>query len=206
MRSCIPRTVPIPSPNCSTSCRRRAWPSAVGSGKRPTRLHCGVIARIPAGRPDGSSFPDRSSTPPIELFRGTMLRHSLTAYQTMAPTLRRDQFCQRRLACLRAHSNVGHHLCSRSAAAGAAAVLINQTHTYRDLFFPSGHGKKTCSTRLMGSAASARSWKQRRHPRTEKRPRSPRAFFERLWWHDQVVFDSSRTRTRSTVERGSGSP
>jgi hypothetical protein len=75
---------------------------------------------------------------------------------------------------------------------GAAAVLINRTHTYRDLFLPIGSTEKRLFDAIDGmrsigdiveSALSS-------HPTTSLE--MARTFFERLWWHDQVVFDVSR--------------
>ena len=75
---------------------------------------------------------------------------------------------------------------------GAAAVLINQTHTYRDLFMPINATEKRWfdaidGTRRIGEIV------ERTMPSSPKTSQldAVRAFFERLWWYDQVVFDAS---------------
>ena len=100
----------------------------------PYSPHCGVIAKLPqASRLTQLSPAEQYAA--VELFRGTMLRHSAVLYQKnnnpqpvnfsgddwtgYVPIRNADTICiQERLP------------------AGAAAVLINQTHTYRDLFMP----------------------------------------------------------------------
>lgn len=96
------------------------------------------------------------------------------------------------MASLRTDSDVRHHLCSGSAAPGAAAVLINQTHTYTDLFLPIGSTEKRFFDAIDGKrniAAIVEETLLLTGPSTNLD--TARAFFERLWWHDQVVFDVS---------------
>jgi hypothetical protein len=77
--------------------------------------------------------------------------------------------------------------------AGAAAVLINQTHTYTDLFMPIDATEKRMLDAIDGKGSVGDIAKR---IVSSSRKESPldlaRAFFERLWWYDQVVFDSSR--------------
>jgi hypothetical protein len=76
---------------------------------------------------------------------------------------------------------------------GAAAVLINQTHTDRDLFLPIDSTEK----RLFDAIDGARTIGDivERTPPSSQRTTNldiARHLFERLWWHDQVVFDASQ--------------
>ena len=69
--------------------------------------------------------------------------------------------------------------------AGAAAVLINRAHTDTDIYLPIDAREKRLvdaidGERRIGEIAGA-------EPRD-----TCRTLFERLWWHDQVVFDKSR--------------
>ena len=76
---------------------------------------------------------------------------------------------------------------------GAAAVLINQTHTYRDLFLPIAAADKPLFDAIDG-VATIGDIVQRATPSSAHRTANLGAaldFFERLWWHDQVVFDRS---------------
>jgi hypothetical protein len=80
---------------------------------------------------------------------------------------------------------------------GAAGVLINQNHTYTDLFIPVSSIEKRLFDAIDGNHTIGDilrnrlpSWKE------PLRFDMARAFFERLWWHDQVVFDASGRLSR----------
>jgi len=154
--------------------------------------HCGVMAQIlQAGRM--VQLPPAEQYAAVELFRGTMVRHSAVLYRNdspggphpisfvddawpgYVPIRMSDTICvQERLP------------------PGAAAVLINQTHTYRDLFMPISLTEKRLfdaidGTRTIGDIA------ERALPSSSNKsqPDMGRTFFERLWQYDQVVFDAS---------------
>jgi len=76
---------------------------------------------------------------------------------------------------------------------GAAAVLINQTHTYRDLYMPIDSTEKCLYDAIDGNS-SIGDIGERTLPSVQKesQPDMARAFFERLWWYDQVVIDTSQ--------------
>jgi len=172
----------------------------------PYSVHCGVIAKIPqADRLARLSLPEQYAA--IELFRGTMLRHSLVVYQD-------DRTSDRHQISFDSDTWLGYvpvrtsdTICIQDRlSAGAAAVLINQTHTYRDLLLPIGSREKQLFDAIDGERSIGEIAERTLSSLDRTNLEVTRAFFERLWWHDQVVFDSSRTRTRSTVERGSGNP
>jgi SAM-dependent methyltransferase len=166
----------------------------------PYSVHCGAIAKIlQAARITQLSLADQYAA--IELFRGTMVRHSVIAYRNdgappqvsfagddwlgYVPIRMPDTICvQDRLP------------------AGAAAVLINQTHTYRDLFLPVGPTEKQLFDAVDGARTVGQIVERTQsssHP--TRNLDLARAFFERLWSYDQVVFDASRPETQSV---GSG--
>ena len=83
-------------------------------------------------------------------------------------------------------------------------MLINQAHTYTDLILPIDRYEKRLFDAIDGRRTIAeivdRTTSSPGDPRRQARAR---AFFERLWWYDQVVFDASRTHRRlgqSTAE------
>ena len=80
---------------------------------------------------------------------------------------------------------------------GAAAVLINQTHTYRDLFMPIDATEKRLFDAIDGNRRIG-DIVERTLPSSPQGPQldMARTFFERLWWYDQVVFDTSGTTSR----------
>jgi SAM-dependent methyltransferase len=159
----------------------------------PYTPHCGVLANIPQSC-RMSLLPLAEQHAAVELFRGTMIRHSMVVYRNdgsagwpqvdfsgdawlgYVPIRMSDTICvQERLP------------------PGAAAVLINQAHTFKDLFMPIDSAEKCLfdaidGNRCIGEIA------ERSLPSslTSSQRDRTRCFFERLWEYDQVVFDASQ--------------
>jgi SAM-dependent methyltransferase len=161
----------------------------------PYSPHCGVMANIPQASRI-ALLPAPEGYAAVELFRGTMARHSVVLYRNdnpggshpvrfsgqdwpgYVPIRMADTICvQERLP------------------PGAVAVLINQTHTYRDLYMPINTIEKRWFDAIDG--------KRRIDDIVERTlPASPQKsqleaacnFFERLYWYDQVVFDLSHLK------------
>jgi len=141
-----------------------------------------------------AALPLKEQYAALELFRGTMLRHSLIAYRGDAPGdggfPRFEGEDWLRYVPIRLPEAV----CVRDRLpAGAAAVLINQAHGYRDLllpvdveqlrFYEAIDGKTTITgllERVAGSNAT---------PGLRERACF---FFMQLWFYDQVVLDASK--------------
>ena len=70
---------------------------------------------------------------------------------------------------------------------GAAAVLINRAHSFRDIYLPIDAQEKRLFDAIDGKLSIGEI------VGAEHREVG-RALFQRLWWHDQVVFDASRSR------------
>jgi hypothetical protein len=78
---------------------------------------------------------------------------------------------------------------------GAASVLINQTHTYRDLFMPIDSIEKRLFDAIDGNCSiGGIAEKTLSSSQTKSQLDMARTFFERLWSYDQVVFDTSLCR------------
>jgi SAM-dependent methyltransferase len=159
----------------------------------PYSPRCGVMAQIPQASPLAQlSLIDQYAC--VELFRGTMARHSMIAYRDDGPGIAQwvhlDGQAWRDYVPIRMPDTV---CVQERLPHGAAAVLINQSHTYRDLFLPISLTEKRWFDAIDGSrcideileygAATSQVPTQLEHART---------FFERLWRYDQVVFDASR--------------
>ena len=76
---------------------------------------------------------------------------------------------------------------------GAVAVLINRAHTYTDLILPINAAQERLygaidGTRTLGEISRIAAYDSSEEDGLE----FTRAFFEQLWWYDQVVFDASR--------------
>jgi SAM-dependent methyltransferase len=151
----------------------------------------GLDATPHAGRL--AALPVKEQYAALELFRGTMLRHSLIAYRDEAPgdggfpRFEGEEwlgYVPLRLpetACLR-----------ERLPAGAAAVLINQAHEYHDLFLPIDSEQlrlyeaidaKTAIAGLLERVAG-----KKEKPGLRERARF---FYRQLWFYDQLVFDAS---------------
>ncbi len=159
----------------------------------PYSVYCGTIARIPQSARI-ANLPLAGQYAAIELFRGTMLRHSVIAYRkdsdssdTQAVSFSADAWLDY------VPIRMSDTICIQDRLpAGAAAVLINQTHTYKDLFFPIGSTEKSLFDAIDGSrniGDIVNHVPQGANRRTNFD--IARSFFDLLWWHDQVVFDTS---------------
>jgi hypothetical protein len=79
-------------------------------------------------------------------------------------------------------------MCSREQLpAGAAGVLLNQTHLFNDLFLPVGVEEKQMFDAIDGRRSVGEIAAE-----TRQSAAAARVYFEKLWWYDQVVFDNSR--------------
>ena len=147
-------------------------------GALATSPHQALLARLPAQAQYGA----------MELFRGTMVRHSAVVYRNDRPANAQpvsfDDDAWLNYVPLRLSDTI---CVQQSLPPGTAAVLINQTHTYTDLYLPIDEQQKQLfdsidGERIIGEIA-----------RKHGDPDIARALFERLWWYDQIVFDRSRS-------------
>ena len=148
--------------------------------------HCGVMARIPqAARLAALPAPERSAA--VELFRGTMLRHSVVVYPDHdgAPAATQVSFAGdawRGYVPIRMPDTI---CVEEKLPPGAAAVLINPNHAYTDIYLPIDAREKRLydaidGTRAIGEIA-----------RVDSQMDVARMLFERLYRYDQVAFDAS---------------
>lgn len=159
----------------------------------PYSVHSGVIAKIPqASRIAQLSLAEQYAA--VELFRGTMARHSVAVYRSDSPgcsqpiSFAGDAW--REYVPIRMPDTI---CVQERLPPGAAAVLINRTHTYRDLVMPIDHAEKCWLDAIDGTRCIGEIWEEG-SPAWQPKPQieMARAFFERLWWYDQVVFHAPR--------------
>ena len=150
----------------------------------PYLPQCGALAATPHA-PRLAKLPEPEQHAALELWRGTMTAHSVVAHRADATPRAGGRFDGegwRRYVPVRLPST----LCVQERLpAGAAAVLLNRAHPFPDLILPIDReqkrwfdaidGRRTIDGILgeTGSRDAARA----------------AAFFERLWQHDQVVYD-----------------
>jgi SAM-dependent methyltransferase len=143
----------------------------------PYRPQCGVVSELPHGG-QIASLPPAEQFAALELFRGTMVRHSLIAS--------RDDDAPFELSFESAdwRGFVPHRVATAAVIedklpAGVAAALLNRAHTYPDLVLLA-----TAAERTMFEAIDGRS--------TIDQIGGNASFFERLWLQDLIVIDASR--------------
>jgi SAM-dependent methyltransferase len=144
----------------------------------PYSPRCGVMAQIPqTSRLEQLSITEQYAA--VELFRGTMARHSLVVYRNDDPGVQNLSFVGDAWLDF-VPVRMSDTICVQERLPpGAAAVLINRTHAYRDLFLPISPQER----RMFDVINGERSIKDIADNRE-----TARGFFERLWWYDQVVF------------------
>ena len=152
----------------------------------PYSPHCGVMAKIPqAAQLAQLSLQDRYAA--VELFRGTMIRHSAVAYRDDAPGDRQRINFVGNAWLSYVPIRMPDTICVQEGLPpGAVAVLINRTHTYTDLYLPIDAQQKKLFDAIDGERTI-----EEIAPAHDNRD-TARTLFERLWWYDQVVLDNSR--------------
>ncbi len=152
---------------------------------------CGALASAP----NHSKLVDLSAEEQyaaIELFRGTMLRHSAVAYRKDRPAQKNsadfDGNAWLRFTPVRLPDTV---VVRDRLPAGATAVLINRNHTYTDLYLPIDDRQDRLLEKIDGKRTIAEicgQWGDRNLARD---------FFRQLWRWDQIVLDTSASGVSS---------
>ena len=193
MLYCIPRTGLTLSHNCLDFIAAGGLTFSRWVRQAPYSVRCGVISKIPQATRI-SRLPLAEQYAAIELFRGTMVRHSLIAH-------RNDADYQQVRSALPVTPGLSMYpsgyltpSVSKSGFRPGPRPFSSTRLTATRISFCRSIQPKSCySTLLTESRTSARSWTQRclslRSAATNFEV--VRSFFERLWWHDQVVFDAS---------------
>jgi hypothetical protein len=117
-----------------------------------------------------------------ELFRGNMMRHSAIAYRDDNPDVPRISFDDARwlgYVPIRGPDTV---TIRERLPPGCAAMLINRAHSHTDICLSIRPGEM----RLLEAIDGKRAIGEMLASAAERD--AARSLFERLWWHDQVVF------------------
>lgn len=138
---------------------------------------CGALASTPHTA-RLAALPPREQHAATELFRGTMVRHSVIAYRTPVRQFEIDS----EYVPIRLPETI---VVREQLPAGASAVLINRNHTYTDLYLPIDAQQEMLFAAIDGTRTIA-------EIAASAQVDAARAFFEELWYWDQVVFDTSR--------------
>jgi SAM-dependent methyltransferase len=151
----------------------------------PYTPRCGVLANIPQAC-RMSQLPLAEQYAAVELFRGTMLRHSMVVYRNDSSANRQLIDCSGDACLGYVPIRMSDTICvQEQLPPGAAAVLINQTHTFKDLFMPIDSAEKCLFDAIDGNRSIG-------DIVANSQQELARCFFERLWRYDQVVLDASQ--------------
>jgi hypothetical protein len=141
-------------------------------------------------------LPLEEQYPAVELFRGTMVRHSAIVYRNDRPGRNPPiDFAGEAWSSyvpIRMSDTVS---VSERLPVGASAVLINRSHSYRDIFMAINSMEKSLFDAIDGNCTIDEILKRTPTSSERSHRETARIFFERLWWHDQVLFDASHRRT-----------
>jgi SAM-dependent methyltransferase len=157
----------------------------------PYSIHCGVVAKIPqAARM--ACLPLAEQYAAIELFRGTMVRHSVVVYlNENARVAQQINFADDAWLDY-VPIPMPDTICIQDRLPfGAAAVLINPTHPYKDLVLPIDSAEKQLFDAIDGLRSIAEIvGRSLSLPHRRTQFDTAHSFFRRLWLNDYVVFDA----------------
>jgi SAM-dependent methyltransferase len=148
----------------------------------PYLPRCGAIAATPhAARL--AALPEREQYIEMELWRGLMTNHDFVVQQSDALPVRFDDERYLRYVPVRR----AWTMCVQERLPpGAAGVLLNQTHLFTDLLLVIDAEEKRMYEAIDGRRSISEIVNQANDASLA------RNFFEKLWWYDQAVFDTSK--------------
>jgi SAM-dependent methyltransferase len=155
----------------------------------PYSPRCGLMAQLPqASRL--RQLPVEEQYVATELFRGTMLRHSFIAYRDDSPDSSARISFGGEAWLSYVPVRMPDTVCIRERLPpGAVAVLISTSHTSRDIHMPIDAAEMRLLDAIDGECSIGAIFdKALATSGGASRLDIARAFFERLWWHDQAVF------------------
>ena len=150
----------------------------------PYLPQCGGPAATPHG-PRLAHLPELEQYAALELFRGSMVRHTAVARPSDEPAETHDFVGDAWVdyAPIRLPDTIEVR---EKLPPGAAAVLINRSHTYTDIYLPIDARQ----AQMLAAIDGRRTLGEIAGPRGDRA--AVRNLFQQLWRYDQVVFDTSR--------------
>jgi SAM-dependent methyltransferase len=156
----------------------------------PYSPHCGSISQTPhASRL--AALSERDQYAQMELWRGLMVNHDIVVHPNDGDKDRLkvrfdDDRYLRYVPVRRAWT-----MCvEKNLPPGAAGVLVNQTSLFPDIHLPVNALQKRMYAAIDGRRSISEIIEQVGDTASTVAP----AFFEKLWWYDQTVFDTSKAQ------------
>lgn len=166
----------------------------------PYLPQCGDIADTPqAARL--AELPEAKQFAAVELFRGAIAQHNFVAYRSdRAKAAQPVKFSGEQW---RDHIPVRvpwTKVVRERLPAGSAAVLLNPLHKHHDLYLPIDAVEHSLFEQIDGKRTLG---EIERNCTNKESAEHVMRFFEKLWRHDQIVIDASRSRevSRSVPDR-----
>lgn len=157
----------------------------------PYSPRCGQMAETPhAARL--VALPERDQAAQMELWRGLMVNHDIVVHPNSIEKDRLkvsfdDERCLRYVPIRRTWT-----ACVEDRLPpGAAGVLLNKTNMYPDIYLPIDALEKQMYEAIDGRRNISEIIEAVNDPGA---PSLAPAFFEKLWWYDQTVFDTSNAQ------------
>lgn len=147
--------------------------------------YCGAIASTPHVQ-KLAELSERDQFAEMELWRGLMSNHDFIAYRSDAEEarVRFDDESHLRYVPIRRSWTI---CVQERLPPGVAGALLNQTHVFDDLYVFIDEQEK----RMFDAIDGRRSVAEIVEKVDGSAPRAAQ-FFDKLWWYDQVVFDTSQ--------------
>jgi SAM-dependent methyltransferase len=153
----------------------------------PYLPQCGLMALTPHAD-KLAALPERDQHTAMELWRGLMTNHDFVAHPNDSGheqlRIRFDDERHSRYVPIRRPWTT---CVQERLPEGAAGVLLNQTHLFKDLFLTISEQEKQMFEAINGRRSIAEIIDE-----VKSDASGARGFFEKLWRYDQVVFDASR--------------
>jgi len=155
----------------------------------PYLAHCGAIATTPhANRL--AALSEREQYMAMELWRGLMTNHDFVVYRSDVNTdglqVRFDDQHYLSYVPIRRPWTM---CIQERLPAGTAGVLLNQTHLFDDLILFIDEQEKRMFEAIDGHRSISEIVKK---VKGKGAASLAQVFFEKLWWYDQLVFDTSK--------------
>ncbi len=154
----------------------------------PYLPQCGSSAMTPHAT-RLAALPERDQYPAMELWRGLMTNHDLVVHRSDVNNegwkIRFDDERYLRYVPIRRPWTM---CVQEGLPAGTAGVLLNQTHLFHDLILVIDAQEKRMFEAIDGRRSIAEIV-----DKVKEKGAAP-LFFEKLWWYDQVVFDTSQAQ------------
>ena len=152
----------------------------------PYLPHCGSIANTPHAK-RLAALPQPEQYMQMELWRGLMSNHSVLVHRSEmnddGSNIRFDDEQYVRYVPIRLPWTT---CVQERLPPGAAGVLLNQTHLFPDLYLLVDAKEKQMYEAIDGGRSIAEIIEK-----VEGSAPAAPDFFQKLWWYDQVVFDTS---------------